>query len=421
MPKKIRFESAVHQLFAAADRFRANLERTSPSAAARFAEWVRQMEVGYPGSTFRVSWTKPRSGALVVPLSEVRFFVRGDRASASTNTAYGDGVGDDSSPKDMVESANAAVFDRQLLRIIAEAGLFEAEAAVTQLPRGAPSAHASSGDARKAAEAEFHDAWAAGVDPRTINVRVMNEACTAPEMRYIRSQLGDIRGRRLLDIGCGLGEASVYFAMEGAQVTASDISQGMLDATRRLAEANGVGVQTNLSASEDLGLRTDEPFDIIYTGNTLHHVDIGQTLDHLLPLLKPDGVFVSWDPLAYNPVINVYRWLASEVRTVDEHPLRMADLQLMKNRFQSSSTRYFWFFTLAIFLIMAFVQRRSPNKERYWKKVVEEADAWSWLYTPLETADRFLLAVFPFLKPMCWNVVFIGKRPLGSPHSPVQD
>src|SRR3712207_7146211 len=44
-------------------------------------------------------------------------------------------------------------------------------------------------------------------------------------------------------------------------------------------------------------------------------------------LLKPGGVALTWDPLAHNPVINKYRQMASEVRTDDEHPLRVADLK----------------------------------------------------------------------------------------------
>ena len=47
--------------------------------------------------------------------------------------------------------------------------------------------------------------------------------------------------KTLLDVGCGLGEASVYFAMEGACVTSLDISKSMLDSvakTTQFAKAN---------------------------------------------------------------------------------------------------------------------------------------------------------------------------------------
>jgi 2-polyprenyl-3-methyl-5-hydroxy-6-metoxy-1,4-benzoquinol methylase len=412
MPKKIRFESAVHQFFAAADRHRAALHRTSPAAAESFAEWIRQVEVDYAGSQFRVSWSRPRQGELVVPLAEARFYVRGDRINDSHAVGNGDGTSLQSLNDDPIEAANAAFFERQIHLALAGSGLTEPDDVGSSSAAHDATTSTAEETLRKAAEARFHDDWAAAVDVRSIDVRRMNEACTAPEMRFIRQQLGSIQGRRLLDVGCGLGEASVYFATEGADVTATDISPGMLDAVSRLAAANGVSVRTELAASEDLKLAATEQFDIIYTGNTLHHVDIGQTLDKLLPLLKPDGIFLSWDPLAYNPVINVYRSLATQVRTEDEHPLRLSDLRLMKSRFRTSHTRYFWLTTLAIFLVMAVVQRRDPNKERYWKKVVEEADAWSWLYGPLELFDRLLLTVFPFLRPLCWNVVFIGKGPL---------
>jgi SAM-dependent methyltransferase len=269
--------------------------------------------------------------------------------------------------------------------------------------------------ARKQAEETFHDEWAAGINVGTIDVRKMNEACTAPEMRHIRAKLGDLRGARLLDVGCGLGEASVYFALEGAQVTASDISPGMLEVTRRLADANGVKVRTVLSAAEDMGLDLQQPFDIIYTGNTLHHVDIGQTLARLLPYLKATGTFVSWDPVAYNPLINVYRVMAKKVRTEDEHPLHLRDVRAVQSCFVESEVRWCWLSTLAIFVIMAVVQLRNPNKERFWKKVVEEGDRWAWLYMPLEKLDRLLLKIAPFLRPLCWNVIIVGRGVVRGP------
>ena len=46
-------------------------------------------------------------------------------------------------------------------------------------------------------------------------------------------------------------------------------------------------------------------------------------------VLKPGGRFFSYDPLAYNPAINVYRKMATEVRTPDEQPLTRADVQIL--------------------------------------------------------------------------------------------
>jgi len=59
---------------------------------------------------------------------------------------------------------------------------------------------------------------------------------------------------------------------------------------------------------------------------------------------------------------------------------------------------------------MAVVQRRNPNEERYWKKIVGEADQWAWLYHPLELLDKLLLLI-PLLRPLCWNVVIVGRGP----------
>jgi SAM-dependent methyltransferase len=263
----------------------------------------------------------------------------------------------------------------------------------------------------KANEEVFHDQWAAGEDLESIDVIAANEAQTSPELRTIFASLGPLQSRSVLDVGCGLGEASVYFAIRGAHVTATDLSQGMLDATQRLATRNGVKVTTHKSDAENLGLG-DATFDIIYVGNLFHHVDIPSTLERLKKHLKPDGVLASWDPLAYNPIINVYRRIATEVRTVDEHPLTVADLRLFRLHFGEVNTRYFWLTSLLIFILMVLVQRRNPNKVRLWKAVVLESKSWEPIYRPLAALDQLLLKLLPPLRLLCWNVVILAKAPI---------
>ncbi|MDO8539554.1 MAG: class I SAM-dependent methyltransferase [Opitutaceae bacterium] len=433
MPKKILFESAVHQFVWAGTRLRTELGQSAPDKAERLAAWLRELQIENPASgTMRLSWRHPAHGEHQLEFKRARFYLRGDTAvhaeqQRATGLAH---------TEDRVMAANMAFFDAAIRRVVEAARLFDDGAA----PAGAglaqtaaplnrleavtplqtpdagqrPALPGSDDQRRKAAEEAFHDAWASGEDVASIDVRRRNEACTAPEMRHIRAALGDLRGKSLLDLGCGLGEASVYFALLGARVTATDVSAGMCTATRTLAAANGVELETHVSAAEDLRLG-DRQFDVIYTGNTLHHVDIAQTMDRLLPHLRADGVFVSWDPVAYNPLINVYRRIAMKVRTPDEHPLRRGDIRAITGRFAQADVQWFWFSTLLVFLWMVFVRRMNPNRVRLWKRVIDDADSLAWLYRPLERLDRVLLEWLPFLRPLCWNVVIVGRHPNRAP------
>lgn len=264
---------------------------------------------------------------------------------------------------------------------------------------------------RLSKEEYFHDAWADMQSVSDINILLMNESCTAPEMRFIHKACKDVKGKRLLDLGCGFGEASVYFAIRGARVTAVDISQGMLDATKVLAKRYGVEVGLHKSSAEGLHLETDQKFDFIYAGNLFHHVNIDSTLQKIVPKLCHGGSLISWDPVAYNPIINIYRKLAMGVRTAEEHPLTIKDIKTFKKYFLKVECHWFWFTTLVIFLVFAFIQWWNPSKVRYWKKVVEEGEKWKWLYQPLEYFDGILLKTFPFLKFFYWNVVIIAREP----------
>lgn len=255
----------------------------------------------------------------------------------------------------------------------------------------------------------FHDTWANSINIDEVMVDESFEACTSPENKIILLKLGDIRGKKLLDLGCGAGEAAVYFAKKGADVTASDVSNGMLNVVKKVAERHKVNLQTKQSYSHKIDF-SDETFDIVYAANLLHHVDIEDTVKDVHRVLKKGGIFVSWDPLALNPLINAYRRIAISVRTEYEHPIKMSELKIFKKYFSHVEIDATWFFTLWIFLKFYLFDRINPNEVRYWKEILIKHKKLEKIYNKLEKLDKFFFKLFPFMKRFCWNIIIFSYK-----------
>jgi 2-polyprenyl-3-methyl-5-hydroxy-6-metoxy-1,4-benzoquinol methylase len=260
-------------------------------------------------------------------------------------------------------------------------------------------------------EAAFHDAWASDTKLSDILVRECFEAPTAMENQFILRRMGDLRGKKLLDIGAGLGESSVYFALQGADVTTVDISPQMVETALKLGAQFGVKLQGLVSGGEALNL-PEAAYDIIYIANTIHHVqDRALLFVQMNRALKPGGRFFSYDPLAYNPAINVYRRMASEVRTLDESPLTVADLRLVKKYFRNVGHREFWVSSLLLFVKYYLKDRVDPNIDRYWKRILRETPQTLRWWMALRTLDKFLARI-PLMRWLAWNMVMWGEKAL---------
>ena len=258
-------------------------------------------------------------------------------------------------------------------------------------------------------EAAFHDAWAGSTLIEDVLVRECFEAPTAMENRFILSRMGDLKGKRLLDMGAGLGESSVYFALQGAQVTMTDISPGMVQTGRELARKYGVEIEGIVSQAEDLGVPA-ETYDFVYIANTIHHVhDRDALFRKIHRALRPGGRFFSYDPVAYNPAINVYRRMATAVRTKDESPLALADLRLARKYFPNVQHREFWISTLLLFVKYYAVDRVHPNQDRYWKRILRETSRSLRSWMPLRALDAVLTRI-PLVRWLAWNMVMWGEK-----------
>ncbi len=393
--KRPYVESAIHILLRQLELIADSDRLVEP---VRFPRWVRFINslrfdgTSRGGITIRFSGIK--KGSFFLPIAEDHLYVRGDITPKGRRTST-----------DAIENENATSYMKHAIALCKKAGFTLSKDTYDFLKTKHAMVHF-------ALEEQLFDMWARTVDLSSFDVRQMNEAATAPEMRYITKCLGDLKGKRVVDLGCGLGEASVYFALLGANVTAVDLSLGMLDVVKRLAKKYHVSVAVKQAAVEYLKFPRSEKFDVFYAGNVFHHIDIEKSLSRITPYLSKQGKVVCWEPVAYNPVINIYRNLARKVRSYDEQPIRMSDIDIFRKHFRHVDVQWFWLTTLLIFIIMILVERRNPNKERLWKSVVRESDAWSWLYVPLSKLDTLLLTVFPFLRPLCWNVVIVASDPI---------
>jgi len=260
-------------------------------------------------------------------------------------------------------------------------------------------------------EERYHDNAAGRLELSDLLVEEPFTANTAFENSICLKEAGNLDGKRILDLGCGAGEAAVYFATRGARVCGTDISEGMLALGRRLAQARGVRVEFLRAPAEKLPF-PDEAFDLVYGNGILHHADKALALPEVARVMADDGMAFFIEPLAYNPVIEVYRRLAGTMRSPDERPVRLRDLKLFRRHFGYIRHREVWFFALYLFLWFYLVERAHPSKERYWKKVLKDGHRHRCGVAVAGFLDRIFLGLIPPLRFMCWNTVVVARRPL---------
>ena len=105
--------------------------------------------------------------------------------------------------------------------------------------------------------------------------------------------LGEVRGKQILEVGCGGGQNAIALTKWGAICTGVDPSLAQLAHARRLAQEHGVEVRFAQGVAEDLGAMTDEGFDIVLSSFAFDYVtDLERAYAQIARVLKPGGLFV---------------------------------------------------------------------------------------------------------------------------------
>lgn len=99
------------------------------------------------------------------------------------------------------------------------------------------------------------------------------------------------RGKRVLEIGCGIGTDTMNFARAGAQVTAVELSEKSLEIARRRAEVCDLQERIRFyrgDAEELTKFVPVEPYDLVYSFGVIHHTPHPeQVIEQIKHFVKP--------------------------------------------------------------------------------------------------------------------------------------
>ncbi len=159
--------------------------------------------------------------------------------------------------------------------------------------------------------------------------------------------LGDLRGRRVLDVGCGDGTNAVILARLGAQVTGIDLSPESIALAGERAAVNDVAPRVRLHCTAvEAFAPGDAMFDVVWCDAFLHHVlpTLHETMARLLRWLRPGGIFIAAEPVRLARWLDRIRRLARtvpDIGTPDERPVRSGELREVLERHPWLRVRYF--------------------------------------------------------------------------------
>lgn len=85
--------------------------------------------------------------------------------------------------------------------------------------------------------------------------------------------LGDLKGKRVLELGCGGAQCSIAFARQGATAIGVDFSAEMLAFARRLCEREEVKVELRQGDLADLAFLRADSIDLVFSAYAFGYVE----------------------------------------------------------------------------------------------------------------------------------------------------
>ncbi|MFX1408934.1 MAG: class I SAM-dependent methyltransferase [Promethearchaeota archaeon] len=203
--------------------------------------------------------------------------------------------------------------------------------------------------------------------------------------------LGNVKNKKILDVGCGNGALSFYLTRKGAEVIGIDLSINFVEFCKK--EANNLQLNTEFRVmNAQIPDFKEDTFDIIVGTRVVHHIpNISLFFRECKRILKKGGFILFIEPLKKNPIVEFNRkHFSPKRRTKYEHPLKMSDLKLAYEVF--GNIKHYEYFFL------------SPVAKIF-QNLIKSNTIFKASYKFLNLIEKPLCKINA-LKPYCWQTVF---------------
>ena len=199
-----------------------------------------------------------------------------------------------------------------------------------------------------------------------------------------------VQSKDVLDYGCGIGNvAEKVINFKPKKLVAIDVSGEAIKKAKSETKSEENKIDYRVENCENSNL-TSDAFDIIYGSGILHHLNLNKSLKELSRILKKGGIILFAEPMATNPIINIYRKFTPKARSVDEHPLVFQDIRLIESMFKNVEVKYYGFLTLIFFPFY-----KSPENSK--------------LFRFISGIDRMILKT-KYLRFLAWSVLVKAEK-----------
>jgi SAM-dependent methyltransferase len=163
---------------------------------------------------------------------------------------------------------------------------------------------------RSASEASRIDVTSLLADETQVRRYLDPPADTYYPLEYSYHLLGDVRGKTVLEYGCGDGSNTLVLARRGAKVKALDISPDLISVACRRLAANRISanVEFIVGSAHDLPL-PDESVDVVFGMAILHHLDLTLSAREVRRVLRRGGQAIFQEPVRNSKLMKMLRGL----------------------------------------------------------------------------------------------------------------
>lgn len=145
----------------------------------------------------------------------------------------------------------------------------------------------------------------------------------------------NLQGARVLDYGCGNGHFSQLLGRFGAEVCGVDISPQLIAQACAANPARGNGFPQFFVCDAHDTKFPDGCFDYVFGNGVIHHLDADGAYAEIARVLRPGGKAFFMEPMFHHPLVWLLRRLTPKLRSPDERPLSISDLERAKKSFRA--------------------------------------------------------------------------------------